>query len=51
MRHATARTTLDTYSHLWPDADESTRTAVGNVVAERLGGNAAVQLRSAGTDG
>jgi hypothetical protein len=36
MRHATARTTLDTYGHLWPDADESTRTAVGAVIAERL---------------
>jgi integrase len=36
MRHATARTTLDTYGHLWPDADESTRTAIGAVVAERL---------------
>lgn len=36
MRHATARTTLDTYGHLWPDADESTRAAVGAVVAERL---------------
>jgi integrase len=33
LRHATARTTLDTYGHLWPDADESTRTAVGNVIA------------------
>ena len=22
MRHAIARTTLDTYAHLWPDADE-----------------------------
>ena len=36
MRHATARTTLDTYGHLWPDADESTRTAVGAVIAERI---------------
>jgi integrase len=36
MRHASARTTLDTYGHLWPDADESTRTAVGAVIAERL---------------
>lgn len=35
MRHATARTTLDTYGHLWPDADESTRTAIGAVIAER----------------
>jgi hypothetical protein len=27
MRHASAPTTLDTYGHLWPDADESTRSA------------------------
>jgi hypothetical protein len=30
MRHASARTTLDTYGHLWPDADESTRSAIGD---------------------
>jgi integrase len=36
MRHATARTTLDTYGHLWPDADESTRTAIGAVIAARI---------------
>ena len=40
MRHASARTTLDTYGHLWPDADESTRTAVGKVIAARVGGAA-----------
>ncbi|MGB7161663.1 MAG: tyrosine-type recombinase/integrase, partial [Mycobacterium sp.] len=37
MRHATARTTLDTYGHLWPDADESTRSAIGSAIAERIG--------------
>ncbi|MBN7458325.1 tyrosine-type recombinase/integrase [Mycobacteroides abscessus] len=36
MRHASARTTLDTYGHLWPDADESTRSAVGAVIADRM---------------
>ncbi len=36
LRHVTAQTTLDTYGHLWPDADESTRTAVGKVIAARL---------------
>jgi hypothetical protein len=36
MRHTSARTTLDTYGHLWPDADESTRTAIGAVIAERM---------------
>lgn len=36
MRHASARTTLDTYGHLWPDADESTRSAIGVVITERM---------------
>jgi integrase len=45
MRHATARTTLDTYGHLWPDADESTRTTIGAVIAERMD-SAADPLRS-----
>jgi hypothetical protein len=36
MRHASARTTLDTYGHMWPDADESTRAAIGIVIAERM---------------
>ena len=41
LRHASARTTLDTYGHLWPDADESTRAAIGLVIAERMdSGNA-----------
>jgi integrase len=36
MRHAQATTTLNIYGHLWPDADESTRSAVGAVIAERM---------------
>jgi integrase len=36
MRHATASTTLDTYGHLCPDADESTRSAIGAVIAKRM---------------
>jgi integrase len=36
LRHASAKTTLDTYSHLWPDSDESTRTAVETVMAAHL---------------
>jgi integrase len=36
LRHSSAVTTLDTYSHLWPDADESTRAAVGAVLTERI---------------
>ncbi len=35
LRHASAKTTLDTYGHLWPDSDESTRAAVGAVLAAR----------------
>jgi integrase len=44
LRHASARTTLDTYGHLWPDADESARAAVGAVLAAR-----ADSLRTSGT--
>jgi integrase len=35
LRHASAKTTLDTYEHIWPDRDESTRAAVEAVVAAR----------------
>lgn len=35
LRHANATTTLNTYGHLWPDADESARAAVASVVAAR----------------
>ena len=35
LRHASAKTTLDAYGHLWPDADESTRTAVAAVLTAR----------------
>lgn len=43
LRHASAKTTLDTYAHLWPDADESTRAAIDKVMAAR-----ADNLRTAG---
>ena len=36
LRHASAKTTLDTYAHLWPDSDDSTRTAVDKVLAARM---------------
>jgi len=36
MRHASARTTLDVYGHLWPDKDETTRTAIGGAIAARV---------------
>jgi len=32
LRHASAKTTLDTYGHLWPDKDESSRAAVAKVI-------------------
>ena len=35
LRHASAMTTLNTYDHMWPDADESARAAVGVVLAAR----------------
>ena len=35
LRHASAKTTLDTYGHIWPDRDESTRAAVDAVIADR----------------
>lgn len=35
MRHASARTTLDTYSHLWPETDEAARATVDKVLAAR----------------
>jgi integrase len=35
LRHASAKTTLDTYGHIWPDRDESTRTAVDAVITAR----------------
>ncbi|MFE3105171.1 tyrosine-type recombinase/integrase [Nocardia tengchongensis] len=36
MRHANAKTTLDTYGHLWPDTDESTRQVITGVIAQRV---------------
>jgi integrase len=48
MRHASATTKLDTDGHLWPDADESTRTAIGAVIAERMK-TSADQLRPTST--
>jgi integrase len=36
VRHGSAKTTLDTYGHLFPDADESTRAAVSAALAVRM---------------
>jgi hypothetical protein len=35
LRHASAKTTLDTYGHLWPDAEQGTRAAVDAVFLAR----------------
>ncbi|WP_228386266.1 tyrosine-type recombinase/integrase [Ornithinicoccus halotolerans] len=35
LRHRNATTTLNTYGHLWPDADESAREAIAAVLASR----------------
>ncbi|MEO5982076.1 MAG: site-specific integrase [Pedococcus sp.] len=35
LRHASAMTTLNTYGHLWPDTDDSSRAAVAVAMAAR----------------
>lgn len=35
LRHASAKTSLDTYGHLWPDSDDTTRAAVASVLSDR----------------
>lgn len=35
LRHASAKTTLDTYGHLWPDRDQSTRATIEAVFVAR----------------
>ncbi|WDF34570.1 tyrosine-type recombinase/integrase [Arthrobacter agilis] len=35
LRHSSAKTTLDTYGHIWPDKDDSSRTAVAAVFRSR----------------
>ena len=36
MGHAKASTTLSTYSHLWPNADDRTRQAAGALLGASL---------------
>ncbi|MGW6624044.1 tyrosine-type recombinase/integrase [Nocardia sp. NPDC055002] len=40
LRHGSAITTLRYYAHLWPDADETTRTAVGAAIRDWPGATA-----------
>jgi len=35
LRHASAKTTLDTYGQLWPDSDDSTRAAIDSAMTAR----------------
>ena len=35
MRHALAKTTLDTHSHRWPGSDDSTRAAIDAAMTAR----------------
>ncbi|MFS3127485.1 tyrosine-type recombinase/integrase [Nocardioides sp. Bht2] len=37
LGHASATTTLSTYAHLWPNAEDRTRTAAADLVAAALG--------------
>jgi integrase len=34
LGHSSATVTLNTYSHLWPSAEDKTRTAAASMVAE-----------------
>lgn len=35
LRHASAKTTLDVYGHMWPDKDEASRAAVAAAIVSR----------------
>lgn len=39
LRHASAKTTLDTYGHLWPDSDDTSRAAVARALGGRMAAN------------
>ncbi|CAI7979453.1 integrase [Frankia sp. Hr75.2] len=47
LGHKSAMETLDTYGHLWPDSEDTTRTAVDTVLGAALGA-VTVQRRSTG---
>ena len=36
LGHASATETLDTYGHLWPDSDDSTREAIDAVLGSEF---------------
>lgn len=47
LRHASAKTTLDVYGHLWPDKDEATRATVAAAI-RTWSGSPAESLRNPG---
>lgn len=42
LRHSSAKTTLDVYGHMWPEKDETTRAAIGGVIAARMASSSEV---------
>ena len=51
LRHASAKTSLDSYGHRWPDSDDSTRAAISDVIAARVKTDSANPADSLRTDG
>jgi integrase len=49
LGHSSAAITLTTYPHLWPDANDRTRKAAGELLEASLG-SAADQLRTEDVD-
>jgi hypothetical protein len=46
MGHASATTTLSTYAHLWPSAEDKTRAAASSMAAAVLASQASKTRRS-----
>ena len=38
LGHSKATTTLNTYAHLWPTAEDRTRKAAESIMSEAIGG-------------
>ena len=49
LGHASATTTLNTYSHLWPTAEDRTRSAAEGLVRETLDAAPADSVRTSGS--
>lgn len=46
LGHASAKETLDTYSHMWPDSDDQTRDAVDSVLGAAMISGQTLDVRS-----